>query len=175
MNLYIYSDESGVFDAKHNKYFVFGGLICMGNDERDLASRKYAHVERVMYENGKSGELKANNIGLQNKKKVYRSLKYLRRFAVIIDEKKVNPEIFKNKRHKQRYLDFAYKIVLKKCLQYLQEQAIIKDHVSDIYIYCDEHTTSTDAVYELREALLSEFKNGTFNSNYDCFYQPIFI
>lgn len=27
MNIYIYSDESGVFDKEHNDYFVFGGLI----------------------------------------------------------------------------------------------------------------------------------------------------
>ena len=27
MNIYIYSDESGVFDQKNGKVFVFGGLI----------------------------------------------------------------------------------------------------------------------------------------------------
>ena len=30
MNIYIYSDESGVFDKEHNDYFVFGGLILLG-------------------------------------------------------------------------------------------------------------------------------------------------
>ena len=30
MNIYIYSDESGVFDKEHNDYFVFGGLIFLG-------------------------------------------------------------------------------------------------------------------------------------------------
>lgn len=37
MNLYIYSDESGVFDNKHEKYFVFGGLIFLSKFEKDNA------------------------------------------------------------------------------------------------------------------------------------------
>lgn len=27
MDVYVYSDESGVFDSVHNDYFVFGGII----------------------------------------------------------------------------------------------------------------------------------------------------
>lgn len=30
MDLYIYSDESGVFDKAHNEIFVYGGLIFLG-------------------------------------------------------------------------------------------------------------------------------------------------
>ena len=40
MNLYIYSDESGVFDKAHNNYFVFGGIICIDNNEKEMLSRK---------------------------------------------------------------------------------------------------------------------------------------
>lgn len=45
MNLFIYSDESGVFDNNHNDYFVFGGIICFGKEEKncflyELPSRK---------------------------------------------------------------------------------------------------------------------------------------
>ena len=32
MNLYVYSDESGVFDCEHNDYFVFGGVILIGQE-----------------------------------------------------------------------------------------------------------------------------------------------
>ena len=55
-NLYIYSDESGVFDYKHNKYFLFGGLICFSPKERDRTIRKYAHVETVMRQSNKYEE-----------------------------------------------------------------------------------------------------------------------
>ena len=48
MNLYIYSDESGVFDNKHEKYFVFGGLIFFTKLDRDDASRKYSSIEKQM-------------------------------------------------------------------------------------------------------------------------------
>ena len=32
MDLFVYSDESGVFDSAHNKYFVFAGLILLGKE-----------------------------------------------------------------------------------------------------------------------------------------------
>ena len=44
MNLYIYSDESGVFDKAHNNYFVFGGIICIDNNEKEMLSRKYSSI-----------------------------------------------------------------------------------------------------------------------------------
>ena len=34
MNIYVYSDESGVFDKEHKDYFVFGGL--MGENIRNI-------------------------------------------------------------------------------------------------------------------------------------------
>lgn len=35
MDLFIYSDESGVFDKIHNEIFVYGGLIFLGKEEKD--------------------------------------------------------------------------------------------------------------------------------------------
>ena len=48
MNIFVYSDESGVFDKAHNDYYVFGGIICLGKEKRDDWARKYAHVESVL-------------------------------------------------------------------------------------------------------------------------------
>lgn len=39
MNIYVYSDESGVFDKEHNDYFVFGGLILLGTEDKEKWSR----------------------------------------------------------------------------------------------------------------------------------------
>ena len=43
MDLYIYSDESGTFDARHNDYFVFGGLVCIGEEEKE----KYLRLKKL--------------------------------------------------------------------------------------------------------------------------------
>lgn len=32
MDIFIYSDESGVFDQKHNKFFVFAGILFIFSD-----------------------------------------------------------------------------------------------------------------------------------------------
>ena len=47
MNVYIYSDESGVFDHVHNKYFVFGGLIILGEEAKNEWTHKYAKVDHT--------------------------------------------------------------------------------------------------------------------------------
>ena len=177
MDLFIYSDESGVFDYKHEDYYVFGGLICFGKEEKDILTRKYRHVEEVIRQNstfGKYEELKACKLSNKQKYNVYRSLKSVFKFAVLIKQKKINEKIFDNKKHKQRYLDFAYKLVLKKALDCLFRNKVLKkEQIDNINIYCDEHTTATDGKYELTSALLNEFKYGTFNMDYKLFYEPI--
>ncbi len=39
--IYVYSDESGVFDKEYNEAFVFGGLIFLKKKDMDDCSRKY--------------------------------------------------------------------------------------------------------------------------------------
>lgn len=178
MNIYIYSDESGVFDHLNNDYFVFGGIICFGTKEKDSWCRKYSHVESVIRKSGnydKDYELKASKITNAEKGKIFRSLNNAFKFCVLIKEKELLAQIFENKKHKQRYLDFAFKIVLKKCFNLLIKTKILNpDDVDYIYVNVDEHNTATDGKYELRENLLNEFKCGTFNFELDHFYDPIF-
>jgi len=38
MRIFIYSDESGVFDKKHNDLFVYGGIILLSKEQRDQAA-----------------------------------------------------------------------------------------------------------------------------------------
>ena len=164
MDLFIYSDESGVFDYKHEDFYVFGGLMWFGKEEKDLISRKYKHVENIIRLNSnfsKFEELKACKLNSKQKYSIYRSLNDVFKFAVIIDQKKVLKNIFETKKHKQRYLDFCYKMVLKKALDCLIKNKIVgSKEIVNIHIYCDEHTTATNGIYELREALLNEFKYG---------------
>ena len=55
MDIYVYSDESGVFDVAHNDYFVFGGIILLGKNAKDNCARKYSHVEKVLRSNKSVG------------------------------------------------------------------------------------------------------------------------
>lgn len=48
MDIYVYSDESGVFDRQHNEYFVFGGLVALSYSEADEATRRYQHAEKLI-------------------------------------------------------------------------------------------------------------------------------
>lgn len=178
MDIFVYADESGVFDVKNNEYYVYGGAIFFSKLEKDNANRKYLNVEKEIKNNyseyfGK--ELKANVLDSKIKNKIFRSTNNIIKFGVVINQKNVKEKIFEHKKSKQRYLDYAFKMGLKNCfLELKKKEKIVKEEIKDIYIFVDEHTTATDGKYELRELLLQEFKYGTFNMNYEIFYEPLF-
>ncbi len=178
MNIFIYSDESGVFDKIHNNFFVFGGLVFLSKDERDICARKYTKAERVIRcanNMADCDEVKATTVSIADKGKLYRSLNNEEKFAVIINQKQVLNRIFNGKKDKQRYLDYAYRIGVKRKLQDLIAQGKVNPaEVEHIYFYVDEHTTATNGQYELREGLEQEFKNGMYSSNFKMYYPPIF-
>lgn len=178
MNLFIYSDESGVFDKAHNKFFVFGGLVFSSKDARDVAARKYIAAEKVIRirENFiADNEVKATTISNADKGKLYRSLNQVQKFGVVVDQARVLDSIFSSKKSKQRYLDYAYKIAVKRKFEVLISRGLLnRDKVEGLYFCVDEHTTATDGLYELRESLEQEFKYGTYNWNFSTFFPPIF-
>lgn len=178
MNIFVFSDESGVFDKVHNDIYVYGGVIFLSKEDKDNNSRKYKNVEKVIRNSGgyaNNYELKACRLTNKEKSKIYRSLNKCIKFGVVISQDRVIDEIFENKKSKQRFLDYAYKIALKKTLTDLIEKRLIdREAVENIYCFVDEHTTATNGRYELREGLEREFKIGT--TNYRCmkFHPPLF-
>lgn len=178
MNIYIYSDESGVLDKKHNEYFCFGGVVFLSKDERDIAVRKYLSAENaVRRSEGKATnqEVKANSVSNKNKGKLYRSLNSFDKFGAIIKQEWLSDRLFANKKEKQRYLDWAYKMAVKEKLKaMISAGAIEPEKVKNIYFYIDEHSTATNGIYELRESLEREFKFGVSNFAYNSFYLPLF-
>ncbi|MCH4502075.1 DUF3800 domain-containing protein [Staphylococcus haemolyticus] len=177
MNITVYSDESGVFDKNNEKYFVFGGLIFLNKNIKEIENRKYIHAERTIRKNStyKDLELKATTLTNKDKGKLFRSLNNCIKFGVIIDIEKINNDIFYHKKNKQRYLDYAFKIGLKRALEHLiNDGKINPKEVENLNLFCDEHTTATNGLYELREGLEQEFKCGTFNSNFNKFFPPLF-
>ncbi len=178
MNIYVYSDESGVFDKEHNEIFVFGGVILLGNEAKEEWSRRYSKVEKTLRkikDVNTDFELKATNITNGEKVKLFRSLNNCYKFGVTIYQNQILSNIFKSKKDKQRYLDYAYKIAVKRAFESLIEQNIIScNDVENLYFYVDEHTTATNGRYELKEVLEQEFKLGTYNREYSKFFPPIF-
>ena len=178
MDIFVYSDESGVFDPIHNEYFVFSGIICLSKDEKDNCLRKYLGLERELRHRANydiDKELKATDITIKEKRKLFNSMKNIYKFCVIVDQKRVNKNIISNKKTKQRFLDYAFKMGLKNALKSLISQEIIAcNEVKHIYVFCDEHNTATNGRYELQEALFQEFKIGTFNWSYNIYFEPLF-
>ena len=176
MNLYVYSDESGVFDYINNKYFIFAGIILFSKEEKENLERKYRTIEKDIYKNNNySRELKAKVLKYNEKRRLYNIFKNVNKFCCIINQEKVLKKIYSDKKSKQRYLDYAFKISLKEAFKSMIKQNLIDENeIDDIIVYCDEHTTATNGKYELREALLNEFKCGTFNREWNIFYEPLF-
>ena len=178
MNIFVYSDESGVLDKVHNKYFVFGGIIFLSKEEKDIASRKYSAAERVIRKSGQYGsevEVKASTITAGEKRKLFRSLNGYYKFGVIVDQARVFDSIMADKKSKQRYLDFVFKIGVKRLLQELIRRGIIvPDQVENMFFFVDEHSTSTNGLYELSQSLEEEFKRGMYSRDFTTFFPPLF-
>ena len=166
MNIFVYSDESGVLDKVHNQYFVFGGILFLSKEEKDIASRKYSAAERVIRNSGQYGadvEVKASTITAGEKRKLYRSLNGYYKFGVIVHQSKVFDSII------------VFKIGVKRLLQELICRGIvIPDQVENMYFFVDEHSTSTNGLYELSESLEEEFKRGMYSRDFTTFFPPLF-
>lgn len=178
VNIFVYSDESGVFDRVHNDLFVFAGLIILSSESKEDWSRRYSAAEKRIRATGKYGrdqELKASLVTNSEKLKLYKTLNGCYKFAVIIRQQKLLKTIFDSKKDKQRYLDYAYKIGIKRALEQLISLNVVNpDEVENMHFFVDEHSTATNGCYELKEALEREFKNGTYNYTWDKFFPPIF-
>ena len=177
MKIFIYADESGVFDVKHYDYYVFAWVLCLGKEAENTA-RKYLAIEKNLKEKDTySGldELKAFNLWPNHKMQLYRSLNSVYRGSVVIDQNRVNKNIFAVKKTKQRFLDYAFKRGVKEHLMKLVANGDLRDvDVKHLRFALDEHTTATNGKYELKEALIEELKHGTFNYTYQCFFKPPF-
>lgn len=47
MEIYVYSDESGVFDNKNETIFIYGGLVFFSKQDKENATRKYKSKKRL--------------------------------------------------------------------------------------------------------------------------------
>jgi hypothetical protein len=176
MNLYVYSDESGVFDKVHYDYFIFAGVIIPGSEEKEMWSRKYAAAERSINLGNKYGnnELKGSRISVKDKNKLFRSLNQCYKFAVVVHQDDLMDKLYDIKKEKQRYLDYVYKTVVEYAIRDLADRDLLDmNDIERIIFNVDEHATATNGQYELHEILEREFILGTFNYDYTRYYPPI--
>ena len=79
MDVFVYSDESGVFDYVHNPYYVFGGIMFLSKASKDICARKYLKAEKDIRSavHCPDDEIKASNISNKYKGKLFRSANIL--------------------------------------------------------------------------------------------------
>ena len=120
MKITVYSDESGVFDVVHNRYYVYGGLILLSSKERENLQRKYLSIEKLVKQSeglSNDQEAKASVLTNANKARLFRLLNHTELFGGVVEQGRVLERIFLDKKSKQRYLDYVYKISLKRKFQ----------------------------------------------------------
>lgn len=178
MDIFVYSDESGVFDKEHNQFYIYGGIVFLSKEEKDIASRKYIHVERSIRKNrgiDRDIEVKASILSKKDKSSLYRSMNSIIKFGVVVNQQNLRNSVYNDKKTKQRYLDYAFKRGIKYCFQHLIHQGRINPNdINNIYFMADEHSTATNGRYELRESLEQEFKLGVHISDWMVYLPPLF-
>lgn len=180
MDIFVYSDESGVFDCYHSQYFVFGGVVFLDNKTMESSARRYLSVEQeIRQENmiASEDELKAASLERKNQRRLFRVTNREFRFGVVVEipKLKIRAQIADDKKSRQRYMDFAYKIAIKRFFSSLiQDGAINPAEVKTIHFFVDQHTTATNGRYELNENLEQELIRGSFNFEWQIFHPPLF-
>ncbi|MBO5567001.1 MAG: DUF3800 domain-containing protein [Succinivibrio sp.] len=114
-------------------------------------------------------------ISNKEKSKLFRSLNQCIKFGVVIKQQTLHNKIFSDKKTKQRYLDWAFKMGIKNCfLQLIKAKIINPQEVKNLHVFADEHSTATNGRYELEESLEQEFKIGIFNQQWNKYHESIF-
>ena len=178
MDIYVYSDESGVFDKFHNDHFVFGGVLFFSQKEKEDRTHMYLSVERIVRKSEGfplKAELKAAMVSKKAKNKLFRSLGQVEKFGVVVHQEKVLDGLFSEKKLKQRYLDYVFmRGIRHKFETMIAAGKLDPTQVHSIYFYVDEHSTATDGDYELEQVLEEEFEYGRYNFDFTEFFPPLF-
>lgn len=180
MKLYVYADESGVFDQKSGEPFVYGGVI-VSSSNRQSAFRRYRGLEKTIRSEQpglcSEMELKASILDMKTRSRVFRTLRGFGcfQFAAIVDQTRVYNTIYSNKKDKQKFLDYALKRAIKHGVLSLIHQGVFaKDEIDGLDVIVDEHSTSTSGRYDLEESINSEFRFGTYNPAWTEWFPPVF-
>jgi hypothetical protein len=166
MDVWVFSDESGTFDNKHYKTFVYAGLIFTDLQTMESVRRRYIAAERnkrkkKCYEG--ISELKAFVLKYDDKNDLYKILEDVPKFAVVINQSKLDAKrVYQSPKTKQHYLDFAYISSVKKAFEALVSRGtLLRNDKITFHFNVDEHSTANDGNYDLQEELLKELRDVT--------------
>ena len=82
---------------------------------------------------------------------------YCHKFCGIVKQESVLDSIFESKKTKQRYLDYVYKISVKRAFeQLILNKQIIPNEIENIYFFVDEWIKVTDGIDVKKCILLRE-------------------
>lgn len=180
MKLYVFADESGVFDRVHADFFVYGGVIILGKTNYDAIVNKHRSLERRLRREDPSlknvPEIKAAYLNLKQRKRLFNlQVPQCVRFGIVIDQQRVYKQIYQTKQDKQRFLDYALKRGIKHAIESANTSGLIlKKEINCMSIVVDEHSTATSGKYTFKETVDEEFRRGTYSPNYDKFFPPLF-
>lgn len=161
--LYIYGDESGVFDQVHYSLFVYGGLLFPSKEIRERARQAYDKAEKAIRKQKQTQtELKGSSLDAEHNRKLLRALDPYLKFACFIDQKAVSPSIYRDKKTKQRYLDFVFEDGLRRAISQLVAKKVLDaSAISAVNVAFDRHTVATNNAYELTEGLETQLALGS--------------
>lgn len=55
----------------------------------------------------------------------------------------------------------------------IQSGEFLAEDIGNIFLFCDQHSTTTNGYYDLQESIYAEFKKGLYNYRYNTFHAPI--
>ncbi|QBF34524.1 hypothetical protein EG856_01105 [Mycoplasmopsis phocirhinis] len=170
MNLQIFTDESGVFDLKNNKYYILAGIIIFNKADRINAELKYRDVEINIKTNLKINneiELKAYSTPPKYKRRLLNTMNKYYKFGIVIDLEKIYDRIMGSKIHKQSFQDYAYSRGVKEFLLFLERKNLISlQKINSIIFFLDQRPTSTSGWYDLCQSIKKELKFGKYDENF---------
>lgn len=179
MKVYVYADESGVFDNKpeSSDYFVYGGIVVSADAKRTLEHR-YLAVEQAIRDSDPSladdPELKAAHMSPAQRRRLYRLLvsePQCKPFVAAVRVRSVYERIFRDKRDKQRFLDYALKRGMRVPVEGLVRRGFCIDSMK---VVVDEHSTATSGMHSLVESVDEEFRRGIYTSGFRGYKPPLF-
>lgn len=181
MRLYVYADESGTFDQRHNRLFVYGGIILAGAAAKEETTCRFIALERSIRDSSRvhagAPELKASSMTMRERKRAFMSLRNegCRQFATIVDQTRLREEVFDSKRRKQRYLDYALVRGIEDGIRrILRTGRIARNEVDSVSIVVDEHSASTRGRLDFAESINDALRCGEFDHTWSTFFPPVF-
>lgn len=181
--IFINMDDSGVLHY-NEKCCIYGGIVFTNKLDQENFERKYKNILykiKCKYCHSDMSrcrhvcpEIKDTNIKPQHKRWIWNLIKKETCFAVIIDNKRVNPTIMNDKVSRGRYRDYTQRIITKKVVDKLIKDGRINPKLPvKLIIRIDQQATTTNTNRDFVKDIEKELTIGMTNLEYNMIHKPI--